>query len=62
MDSDKVIVMEGGTIVEANHPHVLLQNTKSKFYKMVAQSGKSMAEQLKQIAKQAYESKHGVPE
>lgn len=62
MDSDKVIVMESGSIVEANHPHVLLQNPKSKFYSMVAKTGKSMAEQLKQIAKQSYESKHEVPE
>lgn len=62
MDSDKVLVMDGGTMVEYNHPHLLLKNQKSMFYKMVAETGKSMTEQLKRVARQNYEKKHGVPE
>ncbi|XP_025836204.1 multidrug resistance-associated protein 4-like [Agrilus planipennis] len=62
MDSDKVLVMDNGTMVEFNHPYILLQNSKSVFSKMVAETGKSTTEQLKQIAKVNYEQKFGVPE
>lgn len=62
MDSDKVLVMESGTMVEFDHPHVLLQNPSGKFSKMVAESGKSMAEQLRKIARSSYLKKHSVPE
>jgi ATP-binding cassette subfamily C (CFTR/MRP) protein 4 len=62
MDSDKVLVMESGSMVEFDHPHVLLQNSTSKFSKMVAESGKSMAEQLKKVARSSYQKKHTVPE
>jgi ATP-binding cassette subfamily C (CFTR/MRP) protein 4 len=62
MDSDKVLVMESGSMVEFDHPHVLLQNSMSKFSKMVAESGKSMAEQLKKVARSSYQKKHTVPE
>ncbi|KAF5275656.1 hypothetical protein FQA39_LY06768 [Lamprigera yunnana] len=62
MDSDRVLVMDSGTMVEFNHPHLLLQNHKSIFFKMVAETGRNMTEQLKKIARQNYEQKHGVPE
>ncbi|KAF5275659.1 hypothetical protein FQA39_LY06771 [Lamprigera yunnana] len=62
MDSDRVLVMDSGTMVEFNHPHLLLQNHKSIFYKMVAETGRNMTDQLKKIARQNYEQKHGVPE
>lgn len=62
MDSDKVLVMDAGTMVEFNHPHILLQNHKGVFYKMVAETGKSMMEQLKRVARLNYEQKHNVPE
>lgn len=50
MDSDKVIVMDAGSAVEFNHPHVLLQNTDSIFYGLVKKTGKAMAEHLTEIA------------
>lgn len=62
MDSDKVLVMDAGTMVEFDHPHVLLQNQNSVFYKMVAESGKSLAEQLRKIARESYQKQHALPE
>lgn len=62
MDSDKVLVMEAGTMVEFNHPHILLQNNKSRFAKMVLQTGNPMADQLKKVAQQSYKNKNEVPE
>ncbi|XP_018561045.1 multidrug resistance-associated protein 4 [Anoplophora glabripennis] len=62
MDSDKVLVMDSGTMVEFDHPYVLLQKQNSVFYKMVAESGKSLAEQLKRIARESYQKQHVLPE
>merc|ERR1712059_10914 len=33
---DRVLVMEGGTIVESGHPNILLQDGGSKFAKLVS--------------------------
>ena len=52
MDSDKVLVMDGGCVVEFDHPHVLLQNTEGLFYSLVNETGAAMAENLKTIASQ----------
>lgn len=54
MDSDKVLVMEAGIMVEYDHPHILLQNKEGYFYKMVQETGKAMAEQLHKVAEEAY--------
>nr|CAD7423123.1 unnamed protein product [Timema monikensis] len=54
MDSDRVLVMDAGTMVEFGHPYELLQNQGGYFYSMVQETGKSTAEQLYQIAQQAY--------
>lgn len=62
INSDKVLVMDMGTVVEFNHPHILLQNQKGTFYKMVAEMGKSTIEQFKKIAKISYEQTYGVQE
>jgi len=40
MDSDRVLVMNFGKIVEFDHPYNLLKNTDGIFYKMVEQTGK----------------------
>lgn len=50
MDSDKVLVMDAGQMVEFDRPYVLLENRKY-FYQMVQQTGNSMAEVLTNIAK-----------
>lgn len=57
MDSDKVLVMENGQLVEFAHPHELLQNSDGYFTKMVDQTGRSMAEHLRNIAQKAYQLK-----
>jgi ABC-type multidrug transport system fused ATPase/permease subunit len=54
MDSDRVLVMEVGTMVEFDHPHVLLQNKKGHFYSMVQETGHVMAEQLSRTAEECY--------
>lgn len=52
MDSDKVLVMDHGEMLEFDHPYILLQNEKGHFSSMVQETGKLMAEQLKQCAKE----------
>ncbi|CAH0557930.1 unnamed protein product [Brassicogethes aeneus] len=39
MDSDKVMVMDGGELVEFAHPHILLDNKKGMFYSLVSETG-----------------------
>jgi len=39
MDSDRVLVMDFGKIVEFDHPKNLLKNADGFFYKMVEQTG-----------------------
>ncbi|KAJ8979911.1 hypothetical protein NQ317_005347 [Molorchus minor] len=62
MDSDKVLVMDSGTMVEFDHPYVLLQNPDGTFSKMVAETGKAMYEQLKKVARISYQLQLSVPE
>lgn len=54
MDSDRVLVMDAGAVVELDHPHLLLQNQRGFLYGMVQQTGKQMAEGLAKIAEQNY--------
>lgn len=58
MDSDRVLVMESGTMVEFEHPHLLLQNQKGIFTKMVEEAGNPLSDQLKRIAKENYEQRN----
>ncbi|XP_043286728.1 probable multidrug resistance-associated protein lethal(2)03659 [Venturia canescens] len=61
MDSDRILVMDAGSVVEFDHPHVLLQNDESGFlYSMVNETGKLMAEALIRIAKENYLQRHGM--
>jgi len=46
MDSDKILVMDGGTAVEFDHPFRLLKNPNGYFYKMVKQSDYNTARLL----------------
>ncbi|XP_032663383.1 multidrug resistance-associated protein 4-like isoform X2 [Odontomachus brunneus] len=59
MDSDKVLVMDHGRAIEFDHPYILLQNNQGHFTSLVQETGKSMAEQLRQHAQEAYEQQHG---
>ncbi|XP_046746888.1 ATP-binding cassette sub-family C member 4-like [Diprion similis] len=55
MDSNRVLVMGGGNIMEFGHPHLLLQNPDGHFSQMLQQTGKAMAEKLSRIAESAYQ-------
>lgn len=50
MDSDKILVMDAGTIVEFNHPYTLLENKNGYLFKMVEQTGPNNAKLLHSIA------------
>ncbi|XP_043284648.1 probable multidrug resistance-associated protein lethal(2)03659 [Venturia canescens] len=55
MDSDRILVMDAGSVVEFDHPHVLLQNTKSGYlHSMVQETGASMAQALTEVAEKSY--------
>ncbi|CAG9833841.1 unnamed protein product [Diabrotica balteata] len=54
MDSDKVLVMNFGNIVEFDHPYKLLQIPNGYFYNMVQETGSVMVQQLKEKAYEAY--------
>lgn len=58
MDSDRILVMDAGNAVEFDHPHVLLQNTKSYLYSMVQETGQAMANALIGIARESYASRY----
>lgn len=50
MDSDKILVMDAGKMVEFDHPYALLQNKQGYFYSMLQQTGKNMIDSLTKIA------------
>lgn len=52
MDSDRILVMEAGSAVEFDHPHVLLKNKHGYLYKMVKQTGYVNADLLRGVAAQ----------
>ncbi|KAJ8684127.1 hypothetical protein QAD02_019919 [Eretmocerus hayati] len=56
MDSDKVLVMDNGQALEYDHPHTLLQQNDSHLSKMVLHTGNAMAQNLKKIAEEAFDS------
>ncbi|XP_076633489.1 putative multidrug resistance-associated protein lethal(2)03659 [Colletes latitarsis] len=53
MDSDKILVMDQGYLVEFDHPYILLQK-KGHFYNMVQQTGAAMANSLSEVAKNCF--------
>ncbi|XP_076646648.1 putative multidrug resistance-associated protein lethal(2)03659 isoform X1 [Halictus rubicundus] len=57
MDSDKIIVMDQGHLVEFDHPYVLLQK-KGYFYNMVQKTGAAMAYSLTEVAKNCFYRKN----
>ncbi|KAG6461030.1 hypothetical protein O3G_MSEX012378 [Manduca sexta] len=54
MDSDRVLVMDKGSVVEFDHPHILLSNPNSSFSSMVRETGEGMTRVLKDVAKNKY--------
>ncbi|XP_066258777.1 ATP-binding cassette sub-family C member 4-like isoform X1 [Euwallacea similis] len=59
MDSDKVLVMDAGSVKEYDHPFVLLQDKSGMLHGMTQQTGKAMAEALYEVAKQNFETRYG---
>lgn len=55
MDSDRVLVMEGGYAKEFDIPYKLLQKPNGLFADMVNATGEDEAEQLRKIAADSYE-------
>lgn len=51
MDSDRIIVMETGEVIEFDHPYILLQNENGVFSKLIQTTGKTSAKYLENIAK-----------
>ncbi|XP_026807743.1 multidrug resistance-associated protein 4-like [Rhopalosiphum maidis] len=56
MDSDRVLVMDFGKIIEFDHPYSLLKNTDGFFYKMVEQTGKDTAYFLHNVASESFKT------
>ncbi|XP_044751807.1 ATP-binding cassette sub-family C member 4-like [Coccinella septempunctata] len=44
MDSDRILVMEAGRVIEFDRPKVLLQNPDGRFYKLATEMNSSLAE------------------
>lgn len=60
MDSDKILVLNEGRVEEFDHPYTLLQNKEGKFYGLVQETGKGMADGLTEIALQSYQLKNST--
>ncbi|ODN02104.1 Multidrug resistance-associated protein 4 [Orchesella cincta] len=58
MQSDKLIVLDNGSIQEYDHPHILLQNPTSELSKLVDHTGTSGSAHLRILAKRHYEALH----
>ncbi|KAL5233639.1 hypothetical protein ACI65C_001049 [Semiaphis heraclei] len=58
MDSDRVLVMDAGTIVEFDHPYNLLKNKDGFLYKMVEQTGSETSDLLQSMAAESYLTKN----
>ncbi|XP_046974675.1 probable multidrug resistance-associated protein lethal(2)03659 [Vanessa cardui] len=54
IDSDKILVLDAGNLMEYDHPHILLQNKKGYFRKMVAETGPAMTQVLHKLAAENY--------
>lgn len=50
MDSDRILVMDAGQIVEFDHPYTLLKNKNGYLYKMVEQTGPNNIKLLHSVA------------
>ncbi|KAL3283444.1 hypothetical protein HHI36_006589 [Cryptolaemus montrouzieri] len=57
MDSDRVLVMDSGNVVEFDHPYILLQNYTGYFSRMLMRAGPEVAHHMRNIAQEAYESR-----
>ncbi|XP_076004891.1 ATP-binding cassette sub-family C member 4-like isoform X3 [Genypterus blacodes] len=58
IDSDRILVLDAGSIHAYDEPYTLLQDQAGIFYKMVQQTGKQEVVALLEAAKQAYKSRN----
>lgn len=58
MDSDRVLVLDAGQLVEFDEPYNLLQNESGLFTNMVKMTGKSMANNLREMARIAHDLRY----
>lgn len=58
MDSDKVLVMDAGEIVEYDHPYNLLQRSHGFLRNLVNETESATATHLLEIARQSYKEKY----
>ncbi|KAF9201752.1 Multidrug resistance-associated protein 5, partial [Haplosporangium sp. Z 27] len=55
IESDKVLVMDGGVVAEFGEPYKLLQNPNGIFSELVSHAGEAASRKLAGIAKEAYD-------
>lgn len=58
VDSDRVLVMDAGQLVEFDHAHHLLQKSDGFLTKLVAETGTENAQNYREIAQINYETKY----
>ncbi|CAJ0915429.1 unnamed protein product, partial [Mesorhabditis belari] len=58
MDSDRVMVLQDGRVVEFDHPYLLLSNPESTFSALANETGRDTAAQLLSVAKATYEAQN----
>lgn len=54
MDSDKLLVMDAGSMIEFDNPHILLKNKNGHFYEMVEQTGPATSKFLHRAAEKVW--------
>jgi ATP-binding cassette subfamily C (CFTR/MRP) protein 4 len=54
IDSDVVLVMDRGRLVEEGHPHMLLSSRKGIFSSLVDETGMENARVMKEMAKTSF--------
>ena len=59
IDSDRVLVLDAGKVIEFDSPYNLLQNPNGTFYDMVETTGKDMKEMLKEMVILVHETNYG---
>lgn len=62
MDSDRVMVLDAGRLIEFDAPYALLKNPKTIFAQLVTQTGPTESGRLFEIARQKFYSKKAIPE
>uniref|UniRef100_A0A1B6INU6 ABC transmembrane type-1 domain-containing protein n=2 Tax=Homalodisca liturata TaxID=320908 RepID=A0A1B6INU6_9HEMI len=62
IDSDRVLVMDAGSVVEFDHPHELLSHQDGLFFKLVQQTGPTKAKELAHIAQENFKNKNSFKE